>query len=431
MRDLWNAVSANKTLERILPIMPEGAFLVGGCVRDLLLGGIPTDIDIVTFGSALELSGRIGEALGGRAFALDPRRGVMRVALEHGAVTVDCVPGRGGSIGSDLLARDITINAMAWHPTSRRIIDPTGGLEDLEGRIIRLIGERNLLEDPLRGLRCLRFAVQLGFRVEPDTEVIIERHARTLAMAAGERIKQEVFKALSVQGGTRLFALMEASGHMEVLFGGGRLQGLRFSQATARRVDALLDGAETLLEGSGGLLASETECGISRAALLRFASCLAGAGPTGDRSWSVDAAARLALSSRSRRALGEILGGAVELSRAPVDALRDAGWMYRLARACGRVLPEVLLLYLAWEGKEEAGPRVRGIWGYFVGPYRIQKDAPLLRGTDIIRELGVKEGAEVGEFLLLVEEARARGEVTSRDEALSLVAGLTGAGREA
>ncbi|HVN71064.1 MAG TPA: hypothetical protein VMU10_03495, partial [Desulfomonilia bacterium] len=208
MHDLYNAVWTNKTLNKFLPRLPRQAYLVGGCVRDLILGIDPSDYDIVFFGEPMILARQISDILGGKPFFIDENRQVARVAVDHGNLTIDVSPPRGENIEADLAERDITINAMACDPTDGALIDPTGGLEDLSERRIRLIAEKNLKDDPLRGLRCLRFSVQIGGSVDPGTMDLIRIHADSLHEAASERIKNEFFKALGHPVSSLFFKLL-------------------------------------------------------------------------------------------------------------------------------------------------------------------------------------------------------------------------------
>jgi len=173
MHDQSNAVWTNKILDKVLPHLPQQTYLVGGCVRDLILGTDPSDFDLVTFGSPMDLALEIGAVVGGRAFFIDSERQVARVALNHGKLTIDVSPPRGADIESDLAQRDITINAMAINPADGTLVDLHGGRQDLKEGRIRLIAEKNLTDDPIRGLRCLRFSVQFGFSIDSGTMGLI------------------------------------------------------------------------------------------------------------------------------------------------------------------------------------------------------------------------------------------------------------------
>ena len=214
MHDLFNAARKNKILKDILPHLPGQTYLVGGCVRDLMLGAVPSDFDLVTFGASMDLARQLGAILGGKAFFMDQERQVARVALNHGDLTIDVSPPKGNDIAADLAERDITINAMALNPFDGTLIDPLGGQKDLQERRIRLIAEKNLKDDPLRGLRCLRFSVQLGFSLDSLTMEVIKKNAETLQMIAPERIKYEFLKALKCPASATFFSLLIDAGYV-------------------------------------------------------------------------------------------------------------------------------------------------------------------------------------------------------------------------
>lgn len=182
------------------------AYAVGGCVRDMILGRIPQDWDITT--SALP------EAVK-RLF-----RRTVDTGIKHGTVTVltrgrqyevttfrvdgNYKDGRHPEnvtftrcLSEDLLRRDFTVNAMAYHP-DEGIVDLHGGMDDIRNRIIRAVGDPDARfdEDALRIMRAVRFAAQLDFDIEPETLAAISRHAPRLDMISCERIQAELTKLL-------------------------------------------------------------------------------------------------------------------------------------------------------------------------------------------------------------------------------------------
>ncbi|HLE01878.1 MAG TPA: hypothetical protein VI877_00120, partial [Dehalococcoidia bacterium] len=121
-------------------------YLVGGYVRDLILGRETRDIDIAVEGSALEVARRAAAALGGSFVPLDQERGIARVVGEGFSLDFASLK---GEISRDLGGRDFTINAMAI-TLDGQVVDPFGGREDLEARLIRALGEQAFEEDPVR-----------------------------------------------------------------------------------------------------------------------------------------------------------------------------------------------------------------------------------------------------------------------------------------
>lgn len=182
------------------------AYLVGGCVRDLLLGRTPGDYDVATSARPEEV-----EVLFPRTVPTGKRHGTITVLTAAGAVEVTTfrregayTDGRhpdGVCFGSDLTAdlerRDFTVNAMAFDPDGG-VIDPFDGRGDLERRLIRCVGgaERRFAEDALRMFRALRFSAQLDFCLAGDTAAAIRACAAGAARLSPERVRQELEKTI-------------------------------------------------------------------------------------------------------------------------------------------------------------------------------------------------------------------------------------------
>lgn len=182
------------------------AYAVGGCVRDSILGRIPDDWDITTSATPLET-----KALFARTFDTGIEHGTITVLLDKDAfeVTTYRVDGEyedsrhpkevtfTRSLKEDLLRRDFAINAMAYNE-SEGLIDIFGGIEDLNNKTIRCVGNARARfgEDALRILRAVRFAAQLGFDIEEETRDGIRELAPTLANISAERIQVELIKML-------------------------------------------------------------------------------------------------------------------------------------------------------------------------------------------------------------------------------------------
>ena len=184
-------------LERARQVLDgEDAWVVGGAVRDELLGRAVVDVDI-----ACREPREAAERYGGPVFPLSDRHGAWRVALKDGR-TVDFTPVRDG-IHADLGTRDFTINAIARPLAGGEPIDPFGGLADLEGRVLRAVRPGIFQDDPLRLLRAVRLEDELGFRLEPETERLVRANAGLVTRPAGERILTEL-ERLSAGGFERL-----------------------------------------------------------------------------------------------------------------------------------------------------------------------------------------------------------------------------------
>jgi Poly A polymerase head domain len=165
------------------------AYVVGGAVRDELLGRPVVDVDVAT--PDPEVAARIYASLSkGALFPLSERHGAWRVAFPDGT-TVDFTPLR-GTIEDDLGTRDFTINAIAVPVAGGERIDPLEGLPDLEAARLRAVRDTVFLDDPLRLLRAVRLENELGFALDEHTEGLVRGQAERVAEPAGERILGEV-----------------------------------------------------------------------------------------------------------------------------------------------------------------------------------------------------------------------------------------------
>lgn len=172
----------------------EDIFLVGGYIRDLLIKGTRSkDIDFVARRNVHSIVNNVSASLGGRVVELRKER-MLRVVLA-GGITLDFSRMQ-GDIGEDLGSRDFTINAMAWSPATG-LIDPTGGLRDINKRVLRAISGQNLKNDPVRLIRAYRFASELEMTVSGATRGLIRQLAGKINESATERITLEFFKLLN------------------------------------------------------------------------------------------------------------------------------------------------------------------------------------------------------------------------------------------
>jgi hypothetical protein len=182
----------------------EEAWVVGGAVRDELLGRPVIDLDIACREPERAARSFAGRA-GGAVFPLSVQHGGWRIALDGGQ-TVDFTPLQGGSIESDLATRDFTINAIAVPLAGDEPVDPYDGRGDIERKVLRAVSPSVFADDPLRLLRAARLEGELGFRLDPETERLVREQASRAARPAGERILEELIR-LSPTGFERLAGL--------------------------------------------------------------------------------------------------------------------------------------------------------------------------------------------------------------------------------
>ena len=176
------------------------AYVVGGAVRDELLGRPVVDVDVAC--PEPERAARVlGDALHAAVFLLSERHVAWRVAFRDGR-TVDFTLLRNG-IDADLAGRDFTVNAVAVPVDGGEPIDPFGGRRDLAERVLRAVSDAAFADDPLRLLRAVRLEDELGLRLEPHTAELVRDHAHLVTRPAGERILAEL-ERLSPAGWRRL-----------------------------------------------------------------------------------------------------------------------------------------------------------------------------------------------------------------------------------
>ncbi|HSO28120.1 MAG TPA: HD domain-containing protein [Anaerolineales bacterium] len=194
-----------ETLNQISAVLPPDlpVFVVGGAVRDALLGRAVNDLDFVLPGPVLEISRRVANALHGAYYPLDEERQTARIILNNPdgeRRVLDFAALRGPDLESDLRARDFTINAMALAVGSpARLIDPLSGALDLRARRLRACSELSFLSDPIRIVRAVRQAVAFQLRIEPQTLTWLRDARPGLAHISPERLRDELFRILQAE----------------------------------------------------------------------------------------------------------------------------------------------------------------------------------------------------------------------------------------
>lgn len=212
------------------------AYLVGGCVRDLLLGREPKDFDVATNASPEQVKQVFRNCrIIGRRFRLahvffgkeiievatfrgsESEESDRQIVHEDGRLLRDNVF---GTLEEDVWRRDFTINALYYNIRDFSVVDYTGGMQDHANAILRLIGdpETRYREDPVRMLRAIRFAVKLGFSLHPDTEQPIHSHAELLKGIPAARLYDEILKLFLAGYGLQTFELLRHYGLFAILF---------------------------------------------------------------------------------------------------------------------------------------------------------------------------------------------------------------------
>lgn len=207
------------------------AFVVGGYVRDALLARPGADVDLAVPNADQSLARDLAGHLDGRLVLLDAQQRVFRIVVHAEAPDgapqtwhVD-ISALEGDVDADLARRDFTVNAIAVpvadaaaSPSDWRLIDPFHGQTDLATGLLRAIGPDAIASDPVRGLRAVRLAAQLGFAIDDDTQRLIAHAAPSLTEAAPERVRDELLAILAEPGVLDHLTLLDRLGHLDAVF---------------------------------------------------------------------------------------------------------------------------------------------------------------------------------------------------------------------
>lgn len=379
---LWRRL-APQTWPLPLDALPSGTALVGGAVRDGLLGRLSAqpDLDLVVPRGAIALARTLAKRWGGSAVVLDQQRDIARLVLRGWCF--DLAAQEGSSLAVDLQRRDYSVNAIALPlPAGTPLLDPTGGLEALCRRQLVAISEANLLSDPLRLLRGLRLATELEFTLEPRTGSWIQLHSASLAAVAGERVLAELDKLACAPGG--------AAGLLQVLHSGLlepwvpaplALQAMPLAALTPDQADAV------------GLTAAEQAWALPLARL----ACLAD-GP---------ALARLRSSRALQKRVQQLRQQWQVLAGRPLEQLNERE-RFALHSQLTSDLPALLLL--------AATPAAALLQRWRDAGDPLFHPRPPLDGAVLQQRLGLPPGPQLGQLLSHLSRERAFGRL-ERDSA--------------
>jgi poly(A) polymerase len=226
-RNLVNSetISLIRNIEGNLAAKNIESYIVGGLVRDILIGRETADIDITVAGDARKIAEKISEIFNGRYVLLDDKNKVARIILfnkEKSPFEISYVldfSSFSETIEKDLARRDFTIDAMAIELSeftkdvrNITIIDPFNGRKDLDRNRIRAVSDSIFSEDPARLLRAVRLAGELGFSIDQDTEDLVKKEARLLVGVPGERTRDELLRLLAIRGAGEIIRYLDELG---------------------------------------------------------------------------------------------------------------------------------------------------------------------------------------------------------------------------
>lgn len=220
IQTLTTKIQNDPILNNIASFFDNEIYIVGGTVRDFLMGKNSYDRDlIVTDEDAKSFSQKIAKFLDGIFIPLDEENKIYRVVLQDKKNFLDITNPINWNLEEDIMRRDITINAIAANIKTGEIPKfCQKGIEDIENRIIRGISEENFTDDPLRLLRVFRFYSILGFEISPDLLHIIKKHANLISKPAKERVEYELMKLFDGKFAAEALLKMDECEILEKIF---------------------------------------------------------------------------------------------------------------------------------------------------------------------------------------------------------------------
>jgi poly(A) polymerase len=429
------------------------AWLVGGAVRDRLLGRPTDDVDVALDGDPRDAARAIARATGGVAFELSGAFGAWRVVGPGHAWHVDLVTLRDGDIDADLAARDFTINAMAEPLAGGELLDPHGGRADLDARRVRMVSAEALADDPLRTLRAVRLVCELDLVLDYDTGAATAGNASGIARVAPERVFGELKRIVTAPAARRGLELMAAYGltaavlpELDALRG---VQQNEFHHADAYdhtlevldAVAALESNRAFLGDRAADLLAEPLADELTRAGAMRFAALLHDAAKPQTRDVRPDGRVTFIGHDRAGADLARDVLRRLRASQRTIDYVAALtlhhlrlGFLVHERPLDRRTVWRYLVETAPWTDDvtiftvaDRLATRGRNADEAITAHVELAREMlaiepapaePLIRGDDLARELGIVPGPRLGELLAQLEEDRFAGEIATREEAI-------------
>jgi poly(A) polymerase len=463
-------------LSKLPSFTPDPIYLVGGSVRDLLIGKQDIkDIDLLMASGSEDVARTFADAIGGSFFFLDEERKITRIVkhTDSDIIQFDFTNFERPDLNADLERRDFTMNAMALDlmafiatTSLDGLIDPFHGREDVRNKLIRVTSPGVLNEDPLRLLRAVRFSATLGFTIEEGTVDQIRHHSKLIAGPSPERVRDELFLILSERNAEKHLMLMDSLGLLSPLF--PELEPLRafapgryhvhdvltHSIKTAGYIDNVLDDLPNIAPDHSTTirlhLEERLEHLVPRKAALRFA-CLIHDNAKPETFSSVDGhirfhghdnlgaekavsiCRRFKLSNDTEKAVTRVIRQHMRLFNLATPGGPSRNAMYRYCRDIGDALPESLILAQAdaratreimpkEQFTDTAGPMAAMLEYYYTKFLKVEAK-PFVTGQDLINH-GLTPGPKFGVILEEIKERQAEGVLKDRQEALEYLEGL-------
>ena len=467
MTGAWGVLDAEAALEPLRAAaapLGDQVWVVGGTVRDALLGRPLRDVDLAVAGDPERVARALAREAGGSVFRLSERFGAWRATDRSSGRTCDVSPLQGETLLEDLARRDFSINAMAVSLAGGPLVDPFEGRRDLDAGIVRVLGADAYRADALRPLRLVRLATELGLAPDAETERLTRAAAARVTAASPERIWGELRRLVVSDGvlagldlSARLGLEAAVLPELDVLRGveQSHFHHLDVRSHTLEVLRGLIELERDPEPVFGALAPSlaavlEQPLGdeLTRAQALRFGALLHDIAKPSTRALRADGrptffghdvagallvdglCRRLRTSARVRSFLSGVTRHHLRLGFLVHERPLTRRLVYRYLRATDPVEIEVTVLScadrLATRGRNAEAAiakhleLARELMGAALRWRAEGPPAPLVRGDELASALGVAPGPEIGVLLEQLEEAAYAGEVSDRAHAVEL-----------
>ena len=459
-------------LQFIKSILPrqKGVYIIGGSIRDLLLGRVPADYDIACAENPEKFAKKILARSGGHFVRLGKSDQVIFRVISDSMI-FDIASLNGASIEEDLKKRDFTVNAIAYDLYSEKIIDCLGGLKDLADKKVRMVSNNIFQKDPVRLIRAYRIGACLNFKIESRTTDAIALHIKLLKNIAGERIRAELLSMLEASASYPYLTQMANNGLLgEVFPGFSRLKGccqndrhpsdlLEHTLRSFEHLEIILNKPEDILPGISGNIGRYIE--KTKPALIKCAILIHDIEKPLTKTIDSNGKCRFyghALkSARLTQAIGQKLRFSNQeqrfihcivryhmiplyLFKAYEKKTSIKKSVIRFYKKCSDITPAVLLAAMAdTKAKQDKImcqdssiiSFLKMLLDDYLSNYRLVNAKPsLINGHDLIRVFGLSPSPLFKKILELVDEAKLTHAVSNRSQALELVKNYLASSRQ-
>jgi tRNA nucleotidyltransferase (CCA-adding enzyme) len=389
-----------------LDLFPKPVYVVGGAVRDGLLGRVRAelDLDLVIPAQAVDLARRLATTYRAGFVLLDPERQIARVVFP--GMTVDIAQQDGKSITDDLARRDYTLNAIAYDLQTQQTIDPFNGTQDIQERTIRMVSRVNLIDDPLRLLRAYRQAAQLNFAIESDTRQAIRELVPLLTNVAAERVLAELRYLLQTPNSSQWLGAIVAD---DLLTGWLEIPVCQDFAERLAKFDRSMDAISQHYPALVGELdrSLRDTISISRKAIGKFTILL-----SPDLKLATAQMLRLTFSSVEIQVVTTVITYLPPLLMMEMSLKEQYFWF----QSVGNNFP--LLVVLAIAAGVELGD-IKHLIDRYLDPHdQVAHPTPIVNGRDLVEFLKIAPSPTIGKLLTEIQLARIIGEISTATEAM-------------